>query len=338
LRRKKVENCPVKQCVVVSEEIDRIAGCERKSKEVSGCFYNSDFIEVLESDSAPCLDVIDGFNDIGADRANVIFIGHGYQSALDVKERAKAQVEKLLEIEPFSEYKDRLNFWVVNEVGSLSECEERLMYPMIEESKYLHCPTNLADKCPALGNQFVNNIINDEAFGLDYRSRASSTVEGIVFLEDGTLMLYDSNLHYYGGKFFAHEFGHSFGKLHDEYTESTFSGLFENFPNPISLNGPNCFSTFLGTSRSQCLQNAAWKDMIGNGCGEDGVVDCDSSDPDFIYEVGCFEGCFYFSTGSFRPTLCSLMNDRCSEGEVMYPDYGPVNEHFIEQRLLQYSG
>ena len=280
----------------------------------------------------PCMELFPGKNDISADRVNVIFVGYGYNNIDEIIFRANEQTNGLLELKPFSEYKDKFNFWVVGEMGDIQECEEKDMIPFIHASKYLKCPTDLANNCP-VSNKYVNVLIDDVNHRMSYRSRS------LYFQGDTSLMIYESSMIYSKDKLLAHEFGHSFGALHDEYVEATFP-FFQFVNNPLLLNGPNCYSTFGPTSQNQCFRNVAWKDMLGDGCGKEGVIDCGENVPRKIYEVGCYEGCFYFAKGAYRPTKCGIMSQRFYEGcppEDLL-EYGKVNEKVLEDKILEYSG
>ncbi len=137
-----------------------------------------------------------------------------------------------------------------------------------------------------------------------------------------------------------HEFGHTFtspnlnpaklGILLDEY-----GGQF-SYPNYdyILRQGPwtgkifpNVFLDTNATAIEDCKQQAPWKDLIGNGCGQDGIEDCIQSytphqisptqyeqitckpeHPDCYKEISCFEAGLGYWKGVFRPSFRSIMN------------------------------
>lgn len=81
-------------------------------------------------------------------------------------------------------------------------------------------------------------------------------------------------------------------------------------------------------TRADCLTNSLWKDYLGDGCGEQGVVDClvDPNDPyssctdgsqNCWYEVACVQGARW-PTGSFRPTMNSLINSHYNQTVLRY--------------------
>ncbi len=320
---KNVEDCSAKYVSQCSDLEDNDKDGKRDYPDDPGCFSNYDTDE-SDLSYSECIELYPGTNNANENRINVIFVGHGYDGLGQISGKIKSQVDALLELVPFKSYKEKFNFWLVGEIGNIENCEDRLMIPPFEESKYLHCPSDIAKKCGDLNNVFINNIINDRAASLNYRTRA--------FFSGGTMMLYETDITY-RDTLFGHEFGHTFGLLSDEYVESTFPEFFQNFPNLIPMNGPNCYSTIEDTTHWQCMQNAPWKDMFGDGCGEPGVIDCNENDLNYNYEVGCFEGCAYFEHGAFRPTRCSLMKTHhdCER-------FGPVNEKAIEKRILDLTG
>ncbi len=291
-----------------------------------GCFDNDDRSEGDVID-APCFELYRGHNDRNAKRINVVFIGYGYDKPQDLLLRVRDQVDAMMGLEPFKRYGNRFNFWVVKNVGLLDRCEVAPSF----WGDSLRCPTDSVDLCkikteePYINEIYINEVINSAE---DYRSRASFSGRVFIYGRDLTEPY-----------LFAHEFGHSFGKLQDEYTErgGPWSEIldFENLPNPLPLYGPNCYSTiFEDTTYKQCFANAPWRSLFGNGCGVPGIIDCTEDDPDYAYEVSCHEGCFYFGKGAFRPSLCSLMgNHRNTCGGVIR--YGLVNELELERKILE---
>ncbi len=88
--------------------------------------------------------------------------------------------------------------------------------------------------------------------------------------------------------FLMHEFGHAFSSknledvyaplLLDEYGFSQWK--YPNYDTLLKAANlsekilPNIFFINKSTTLEDCRQNAPWKDLIGNGCGEEGIVDC----------------------------------------------------------------
>ncbi len=101
-----------------------------------------------------------------------------------------------------------------------------------------------------------------------------------------------------------------------------------------------------------CLQNAPWKDLMGNGCGQEGVIDCDENNANHKLEVTCDNagGGYTKSADIMKPTKVSVMGEKedifdqiCNVGDTNYlcdsslnyqgRIYGQVNERQICEYL-----
>ncbi len=99
----------------------------------------------------------------------------------------------------------------------------------------------------------------------------------------------------------SHELGHTIGDLSDEYFE-------EGKPRMPSF--PDC-----APNRQTAEQ--WWGDLVGRGEGDE--------------RIGYFEGCSYASTGTFRPTIRSIMRGRA-------PFFGLVNNRHLCYQILKNTG
>jgi hypothetical protein len=65
---------------------------------------------------------------------------------------------------------------------------------------------------------------------------------------------------------------------------------------------------------ADCETNSGWHDLIGNGCGEEGIIDCTPEDPLYKYEVTCENmgsgRAWYKSSDLFKPTQTNIMDNR----------------------------
>jgi hypothetical protein len=140
-------------------------------------------------------------------------------------------------------------------------------------------------------------------------------------------------------RFILHELGHYLAWLGEEYeTDNLFDetdyiklwgfNLNDGLVGDIAYYSPYFTSDFCSKNEwntyicnpsdkvvKECIQNAGWKDLIGNGCGKDGVIDCDKSDPNYPLEVTCqYSNAGWpksiLSANLIKPTKVSLMDER----------------------------
>tara|TARA_Y100000034_G_C6891261_1_gene410047 strand:- start:53 stop:2500 length:2448 start_codon:yes stop_codon:yes gene_type:complete len=139
----------------------------------------------------------------------------------------------------------------------------------------------------------------------------------------------------------VHEFGHQFGNLRDESVGSLGDAPID----PTDYNTNQLTNCLPFESIEDCRENAPWKDLIGNGCGEEGVVDCtnpDGSHPsatdvsdvneNWAVEIDCYYGCKI--SGTYRSVFDGIMSDLYPESSYRY---GLYNEQLIQQKLDTFS-
>jgi hypothetical protein len=106
------------------------------------------------------------------------------------------------------------------------------------------------------------------------------------------------------GEGLAHEMAHVFGISDVSVArEDDRPATPENYPSPNSGTFPNCFAA---DTVEECEENAPWRHLLGNGCGEPGVIDCTPSDPDYNKEIICQPGCIG-GLKSYRSIRYNLM-------------------------------
>ncbi|HLD00893.1 MAG TPA: carboxypeptidase-like regulatory domain-containing protein [Candidatus Nanoarchaeia archaeon] len=91
--------------------------------------------------------------------------------------------------------------------------------------------------------------------------------------------------------------------------------------------------------------DASWADLVGDGCGADGVVDCTPVDPFYYREVGCYSGGGQGGSTDFpnivRPTKFSLMSYGYHFSALDNSDqrvYGLANERSLCRAIKEYTG
>ena len=103
---------------------------------------------------------------------------------------------------------------------------------------------------------------------------------------------------------------------------------------------------------SQIWDNKLFGGMIGDGCGQDGIIDCCTNDESAIaqgalscnacpeceenkrydLETSCYEGC-WFRSGNYRSTFRSIMSSRIGSQE-----FGKLNEKILCHQMELLTG
>jgi len=217
------------------------------------------------------------YNGDDKEKIDITFIGYGYDTNKKLTDDALIYIKNVFEtLEPYSNNKNKFNFYQINE--PTKHCE--LTY-------YIKCNNfeikKQASKCPT---DFIivlterNKILNLAA------PLRSSAIGNLVKINtaDNTLVL-------------AHEFGHAFGDLGDEYVDDAYYGQFNIKADEI----PNC-------DKVNC---DSWKDVNG---------------------TSCYKGCTLSTL--YRATKNSIMNLYFKKGGDVY---GPINKEEIENKLGLYK-
>ncbi len=238
-------------------------------------------IEKSKTTPEKCLEIVPGHNKTNESRINLVLVGLNYDPS-SFPSYARDAVDYdgnnhgLLSIEPFASNRDRFNFFYVPEVGKINTAAlEPSQYPAdahpeIERLGKL-CSTSMPKKVVGLVNWSFNSNPDEVSFTPPINDREYRT--------------------------FVHEVGgHFTGDLNDEYIggglggfnipagivkQAFYSPRVNCVPSGVSRRPWNCTST--PESIADCEANAPWRDLIGNGCGEDGVIDCfriDYDNPD----------------------------------------------------------
>jgi len=207
-----------------------------------------------------CSELIPNHNSESENRINLVFVGHHYNNINDLKEKAEKFVDYvgegtffeipayegnlnepviygLLGIEPYKSNKQKFNLWYVGQIYNGIKSDES-------------CPsyaTNLEQVCPN-ENQYVINLCNyhTQTAGISGTDISVSTLDETGQFDVPSIGLINHELG-----------GHSLGDLKDVA-----------YPQLYGMSGyPNLAGN---------IQEAQewWGNMVGNGCGDDVVVDC----------------------------------------------------------------
>ncbi len=115
---------------------------------------------------------------------------------------------------------------------------------------------------------------------------------------------------------------------------------FETGYHPLRL---KCFDE----PHATCL-NSPWHDFVGNGCGQEGIVDCSRQDSQSKLEIGCFYGGGLAAANKAlpnlaKPSFASIMADRSefAPDGIIVPEeraYGLANERSLCRAIRLYTG
>ncbi len=179
------------------------------------------------------------------------------------------------------------------------------------------------------------------------------------------------------GRVVLHELGHELGFLGEEYVDTfdlfnvdeyvkenkmSYTPNFrpntyhsssldlDNYCKQFKYSGGGHFVNEIvcDDAPANACSQSSWSDLIGNGCGKDGVLDCSFNDPGFDQEVGCnFGGGTHSNTGSanlLKATRISVMDiskkfmhsfNKITEKSRVY---GLGNERTLCRAIKNYTG
>jgi hypothetical protein len=306
-----------------------------------------------------CLELVKGMNNLNENRLNIVFVGINKDINTLVNNSLMAAdydaVGKgLLAIEPFKSNRDKFNFFYINETAYVDPNTVNSFGGGAEITNEI---SRLTSSC-SLNNQYTIVFTNFTMI-----STGGEIIKINALGGPGTVI---------------HEFGHSFGQLQDERNGRIYTGplgvQYTNCYYPRYLNctsrlkctpekgcwnaTPVCSST--PESIADCEANVDWKDLIGNGCGKDGIIDCPKdfiptaqeictydeygvysctnltatlSNPEANVEVSCDNvGCLDLNN-MYRPAYNDIMVSSTS-----YFSFNPVNERYLCRRIKNLTG
>lgn len=233
------------------------------------------------------------------EKIDVAIVAEGYtEEEMPVfMDRARNAMEAILSYEPFGEMKDDFNFVAVTAPSADSGVSEPKKGLWKDTSLGSHYSTHYSDRYLTTSKVFQ---LNDILSGIPYEHiiivANSEGYGGGGIYNDYTIVTGDNP------KFrpvVAHEFGHSFGGLADEYFYITeTSELYNSHVEPWEPN--------ITTMKDF---DSKWKNMLKKGTPiPTPVEDRDN------YEIGVFEGGGYCSHGVFRPAYdCRMRTNECEQ-------------------------
>ncbi len=300
--------------------------------------FNGQHVSISLVEEYPCNEIIPEHNNLDENRANVVFVFVNYNQSgnrnLSLQEFSEhitnGMDASLLTLEPFASNPDAFNFLYVDSIATVDEYAAGRQERGIEA---LEPANSLAASC-VVPNKYIANYA-------DWSFRPNSFVGG------GSMRIPVSENMISTVKITAHEFGHLFGSLKDEYDEGLLAEIEQE--NSQCYYSPDvacadehdegrddwafrCHATT--ESIGSCEANARWKDMLGNGCGEDGMIDCATDDPLHHLEESCENiGCSR-AINLHRHDFNNIMRNHW----INPYSYGPVNQRTICNKIMGITG
>ncbi len=291
-----------------------------------------------------CQEALPGNNNKNTNRVNVVFVGANYGNLESFTQDIAKSIDfngtegGLLSQEPFKSNKDKFNFWYSNQIQFTDDCGGGDIN-LGRIGKFLSCRATVhlaTDSCVVNNKQIIGLISKD--------------FTSIAFGQTAYVSTFVS---YYSPSIVVHEFGHSFGKLSDEYIGGNVfnpGGIAEKaIGEKRTVENRNIFK---GTEKNCLSPKNPWYNLIGRGCGVDKTVDCIKEynpDKDELIclpgvdeescskEVSCFKGAGI--PENWRPNFNSAMRDSFSiDLKNFSRGYGPVNERELCKKIKEQTG
>jgi len=330
--------------------------------------------------NAKCEELIPEHNNLNEKRINFILTGYNYSSTneflLVVNDAINSHVG-FLKREPFSSQRNDFNFWYVDTIGVVEDMmmdRQGVLIGKDEKGLIEVCLKklgNIGSSGELIGSPrlFAFSVVNKGVGGSAANTLGMNGAQ-IHIPELGKPYMYASIMQpapsydesrwkkiLYVDKVgsFTHEAAHALtfpsaavkGGMPSEWRIlfDEYSPIPETFISPAPYRYDNCFAGSLEACNSP-QENKVFGDLIGNGCGKEGVFDCCTNDtlqismgarscsscptchedPLYGLEVACFEGCMY-NKGDYRGTFRNVMMDGTASG------FGLSNERILKKDL-----
>jgi len=276
--------------------------------------------------SRGCISLEPSHNNPNEERINIVFVGVNYDKnqtnkILDFAKKIidlQGKNNGILSVEPYKSNAKAFNFWAVTTIPRVDNYSEGWDQRAFEANMQT---ADATDVCPfenkrviALTNWYFRSNANKGSI-----ARISAKIEDIRTPNAQNSII----------RTIVHEIGHSIGELDDEYTED--SNLTQE-----------TYQCYTANNYNACISSAPWLPFIGDGCGEDGAVDCQPptnryqiqsplTNPLRNIEVTCYRGTCH-NTEQFRPMRNTIMRMQW----VAPYTYGITNEMAI-CRILRWK-
>lgn len=307
-----------------------------------------DFVVIPQINYANCNPLFENQNSNDLNKVNLLFISIGEDQSLVKKLAVEFITGKfgIFSLEPFLSNQNKFQFWYsdkqindLNDITALETIAYKLGTGELTTGT-LPYAEKIKQSCYLPNRQIVYITKDPNLFGLKCADAYINIYSGRDELENCMKTESEdyciSKIPY--AAVFSHEFGHQISNLSEEYTSdkvydvpsyfgkykqilgvSNDFGVQQTYYSPYVNPAEDCLREYGGEGSyycvpnqqvvNDCKTNAPWKNLLGNGCGQDGVIDCDESDPDYGLEITCDNmgaGSVPFST-VLKPTKVSIM-------------------------------
>ncbi|MCH8741859.1 hypothetical protein IH779_03075 [Patescibacteria group bacterium] len=329
------------------------------------------------SESLECLELTSGYNNMNENRIDLVLIGFDYTSLdkfINIIEQAidfRSEDRGLFSLEPFKSNKHLFNIWYVATIANTqNQAKDTWDYSSLCRNKLGIEDHQFSPQEPLFSEKMFTLLIFNKEMPASFvyvgeNSKCSLEKHngrcGLKGLQMGITRdnPTKSNIHD-----FVHEFAHifTFPNINEKYRPDEYYEILDEyarFPGAYSSGRDymnivkersNCFVGTYEACMSQ--ENTLFGDLIGDGCGKDGVIDCCTRDVSVInqgarscescpscqedsnydLEISCYEGC-WVETGIFRSTFRSIMSSRSGS-----QSFGKSNERLLCHQVQYLTG
>ncbi len=323
------------------------------------------------------MEFVSDHNNLRENRVDIVLIGFDYTSLEKFKNVAELAIDfnaednGLFSLKPFKSNKNKFNIWYVSKIGNgQNQSKDTWEYSSICREKLGLEDHQFSPEAPLFSERmftifFFNKQVGVSLIYIDENTKCNlEKHNGRCGLKGLQIGIAEDNPTKSNTRSFVHEFAHvfTFQNINEEYRPAEYYEVLDeyvrfNAPYSTQLDPlnivPKHSNCFVGTyEECNSKKNTLFGDIIGDGCGKDGMIDCCTKDgnaikqgarscdscpgcqesPDYDLEISCYEGC-WAKTGCFRSTFRSLMSSRIGSFS-----YGKLNENLLCRQIKYLVG
>ncbi len=328
--------------------------------------------EMSDLPDEQCAEVYPGHNDVhDLSRFNYVISSAGFNTVDEAIESAKRLLDLegnlgeqnpggfgFLQLPVIRDNADRFNFWVPAQTAPFSDYSKATVEEETENpASVLACQEMLGSRVIVLYNR--PRVPESGSEGYIYGSYGRHRAFIADCLAPNSMECQNNeNITFHRSN--VHEMLHGFACIGDEYGW----GGSDN-ENTVPWNGEPITTSqtehlFLADSYEECINEAPWRDQIGQGCGDPNSTDCFQNTAEcsvantiqYDYgthikeqcclpgmpcwnEVGCFEGGYGKDIGVWRPTMGSIMRNpyfnQFSPDDAVSPVMNSIHQRIFDK-------